>query len=62
MMATVFWTLAGCGADKTAPVISTTTPPPVNPGVAFSGKAMAGSQPIVGAAVQLYAAGTTGNG
>lgn len=59
-MATVFWTLAGCGADKTAPVI--TPPPPVNPGVAFSGKALAGSQPIVGAAVQLYAAGTTGNG
>jgi sugar lactone lactonase YvrE len=30
--------------------------------VSFSGKTMAGSQPIVGAAVQLYAAGTTGNG
>jgi len=39
------------------------TPPPVsNPGVSFSGKALAGTQPIVGATVQLYAAGTTGNG
>jgi sugar lactone lactonase YvrE len=33
-----------------------------NPGVSFSGKALAGSQPIVGATVQLYAAGATGNG
>jgi sugar lactone lactonase YvrE len=39
------------------------TPPPVsNPGVSFSGKVLAGSQPIVGATVQLYAAATTGNG
>ena len=40
------------------------TPPPVvsNPGVSFSGRALAGSQPIVGATVQLYAAGSTGNG
>jgi sugar lactone lactonase YvrE len=39
------------------------TPPPVsNPGVSFSGKALAGSQPIVGAAIQLYAAGNGGNG
>ena len=40
------------------------TPPPVvsNPGVSFSGKALAGSQPIVGATIQLYAAGITGNG
>jgi hypothetical protein len=33
-----------------------------NPGVTFGGKAMAGTHPIVGAEVQLYAAGTTGNG
>src|SRR5216683_1022296 len=39
-----------------------TTPTPVNPGVTFGGKAMAGAQPIVGAVVQVYAAGTTGNG
>ena len=33
-----------------------------NPGVAFTGRAMAGQGPVVGATVQLYAAGTTGNG
>ena len=37
-----------------------------NPGVGFSGKAVAGTgataHPIVGASVQVYAAGTTGNG
>ncbi len=31
-------------------------------GVSFGGKAMAGKQPLIGAAVQLYAAGTSGNG
>lgn len=31
-------------------------------GVSFGGKAMAGNVAIVGAAIQLYAAGTTGNG
>ncbi|HEY6374801.1 MAG TPA: NHL repeat-containing protein [Edaphobacter sp.] len=36
--------------------------PPANPGIAFSGKVMAGSQPIAEAAIQVYAAGTTGNG
>jgi sugar lactone lactonase YvrE len=38
------------------------TPGASNPGVSFAGRAMAGTQPIVGAAVQLYAAGTSGNG
>ncbi len=33
-----------------------------NPGVTFGGKAMAGTKAIVGAAVQVYAAGSTGNG
>jgi streptogramin lyase len=33
-----------------------------NPGVTFGGKAMAGAMPIVGATVQVYAAGSTGNG
>jgi streptogramin lyase len=33
-----------------------------NPGVTFGGKVMAGTKPIVGAAVQVYAAGATGNG
>src|SRR5882757_9721995 len=40
----------------------TITPAASNPGVSFTGRAKAGTQPIVGAAVQLYAVGTTGNG
>ena len=39
-----------------------TITPVTNPGVSFSGKAMAGTQPVANATVQLYAAGTTGNG
>ena len=31
-------------------------------GVSFSGNAMAGKQPLIGAAVQVYVAGTSGNG
>lgn len=42
--------------------MSTTTTTSGNLGVAFSGKVMAGSQPISGATIQIYAAGTTGNG
>lgn len=38
------------------------TPASSNPGVGFSGRAMAGKDPVVGATVQLYAAGTSGNG
>jgi hypothetical protein len=68
--------LAGCGT-VVAPVIQTsgscgssssnatqTQNPAANnyPGVSFGGKAMAGKQPLIGAAVQLYAAGTSGNG
>lgn len=51
--------LIGCGSSNTN---ITTPPPPTGSGVTFSGKAMAGAKPITGAAVQLYAAGTTGNG
>ncbi|MDQ2832282.1 MAG: hypothetical protein M3Y50_00770, partial [Acidobacteriota bacterium] len=40
----------------------TNPPPPANPGTGFSGKAMAGKQPLVGASVQLYAAGISGTG
>jgi sugar lactone lactonase YvrE len=64
------FSLAGCGGGTTPPPVTPppvtpppVTPPPVsNPGVSLSGKVLAGSQPIVGATVQLYAAGTTGNG
>ena len=50
--------LTGCGSGGT-----TQTQPPPNgyAGVAFGGKAQAGTQPIVGATVHLYAAGTSGN-
>ncbi len=40
----------------------TITPAASNPGVGFSGRAMAGKDPVVGASVQIYAAGTSGNG
>jgi hypothetical protein len=40
----------------------TVTPAASNPGVSFIGNAEAGAQPVVGATVQLYAAGTAGNG
>jgi hypothetical protein len=40
----------------------TITPAASNPGVSFGGTAKAGSQPVVGATVQVYAAGTSGNG
>jgi hypothetical protein len=36
--------------------------PASNPGVGVTGRAMAGKTPVVEATVQLYAAGTTGNG
>ena len=60
LASTLTCSLAGCGTD-TAPV----PPPPSGgsyPGVTVTGKAMAGTQPIIGATIQLYAAGTTGNG
>ena len=40
----------------------TVTPAASNPGVSFTGNAKAGMQPVVAATVQLYAAGTSGNG
>ncbi len=39
-----------------------TITPANNPGIGFTGRAMAGTQPIAGATVQVYAAGTTGDG
>lgn len=51
----------GCGGSAVTPV--TTQPPAGNyTGTGFSGHAFAGKQPLIGASVQVYAAGTTGNG
>jgi streptogramin lyase len=52
--------LAGCGSIIVP--ITQTPPETPYPGVTFGGKAMAGKQPLIGATVQLYAAGTSGNG
>jgi hypothetical protein len=50
----------GCGSP---PSVTVTQPPPgPYTGAGFAGKAMAGKQPLIGAAVQLYAAGSGGNG
>src|SRR5205807_10194759 len=49
----------------TPPVTPPTTPPvtpPVTVSVLVSGKVLAGTQPINGATVQIYSAGTSGNG
>ena len=46
--------------DTTSPVLS--APTSNYAGSAFSGKVMAGQLPVIGASVQVYAAGTTGNG
>jgi streptogramin lyase len=55
-------TLAAANYSFTFGTGTLTITPTSNPGVGFTGRAMAGAQPIVGATVQLYAAGTTGNG
>lgn len=55
-------TLAAANYTFTFGAGTLTITPANNPGVGFAGRAMAGTQPIVGATVQVYAAGTSGNG
>jgi hypothetical protein len=55
-------TLAAANYSFTFGTGTLTITPAINSGVGFTGKAMAGGQPIFGATVQVYAAGTTGNG
>ncbi len=50
--------LAGCGAGVLAPVVPVNTD---GTAITLSGKAVGGQQPVVGATIQLYAAGTTGD-
>jgi hypothetical protein len=54
--------VAGCGSSSSTATDS--PPPPVitYSGVTFSGKALAGKQPLIGSLVQLYTTGTSGNG
>jgi hypothetical protein len=61
--------LAGCGTsivgiEATAPVTVLVPPTPAGnyTGVSFGGRVMAGTTPLVGSSVQLYTAGTAGNG
>jgi len=64
--------LAGCGSSiatvtvtrcgSSVSIVTQTPSPTPFPGVAFGGKAMTGKQLLIGASVQLYAAGTSGNG
>jgi streptogramin lyase len=49
---------AGCGSTKTP----ATTPVEPSGGAAFSGTVIADGKPVSGASVQIYAAGTNGNG
>ncbi|MGD0796311.1 MAG: NHL repeat-containing protein [Acidobacteriaceae bacterium] len=54
----LLWVLAGCGGSSVATATMTSS----YTGASFAGKVMAGKQPLIGASVQLYAAGTSGNG
>jgi hypothetical protein len=61
--------LAGCGSGVTSPSPTPTPTPAPTPvptsgyaGAGFSASVAAGTQPVTGASVDLYAAGTTGNG
>jgi sugar lactone lactonase YvrE len=51
--------LSGCGSSVIFKAVQT---PGSYSGVTFNGKVMAGKQPLIGASVQLYSAGVSGNG
>ena len=52
----------GCGGTVGFVIVSPTSQDNSYAGAGFGGKALAGKQPLIGASVQLYAAGTSGNG
>ncbi len=53
--------ITGCGGTN-AHTVNIAAPPPTGTGVAIYGQALAGTKPLAGATVQLFAAGVTGNG
>ncbi len=55
-------TLTGCGGTVSHNSDPPPPPPPNGTGVAIHGHALAGTEPITAATIQLYAAGVTGNG
>jgi hypothetical protein len=54
--------LTGCGTTGTTIPTPYTPPAGSYTGLAFTSKVLSGSAPLLGVTVQLYAAGTTGNG
>lgn len=52
---------AGCGNSPVS-IIETQSTGPSSPETGIAGRALVGSLPLIGASVQLYAAGTGGNG
>jgi hypothetical protein len=63
LMSALLLLASGCGGSTgSAPVSSGTGGNGGGAGVSFSGKVLAGSQAVSGAAVQLYAAGSSGYG
>jgi streptogramin lyase len=63
VVASIFTASIPCGITGCGSVIQVIQTPGSNYiGVSFDGKAMAGKQPLIGATVQLYVAGTSGNG
>ncbi len=54
--------LSGCGGTRSTSANPPVTSPPPGQGIAVSGHTLSGSKPLARAAIQLYAAGTAGNG
>jgi sugar lactone lactonase YvrE len=56
----ILWPLIGCGSGGVEPIPTQPTPTPTpTPGATFNGKVLAGTLPITGASVQIYAASAT---